>query len=198
MDNKEIIKKYPFLLPRNVWTGEPFDDFDYSYNELEISIPEGWWKRWGIQYCEDFLNYLKKENIDPNEVYIEQAKEKYGGLRVYLNIFPKNWYEHEYAWEYISEHTCIRCGKFPVRLRDDGWISPYCDDCFRKAHPKSSEESLEKWTCDPNKGRMQEYLLYHIYKNGEEFDRTIDMKPYYKMIGWDFKQEDLISVNELI
>ena len=29
--NKELIKKYPFLLPRNVWTDKVPEDYDYSY-----------------------------------------------------------------------------------------------------------------------------------------------------------------------
>ena len=38
--NKLMIKEFPFLLPRNRWTGLVDDDYDYSYNELE-AIPEG-------------------------------------------------------------------------------------------------------------------------------------------------------------
>ena len=32
--NKLMIKEFPFLLPRNRWTGLTDDDYDYSYNEL--------------------------------------------------------------------------------------------------------------------------------------------------------------------
>ena len=38
--NKLMIKEFPFLLPRNRWTGLVDDDYDYSYNELE-AMPEG-------------------------------------------------------------------------------------------------------------------------------------------------------------
>ena len=31
MNNKELIERYPFLLPRNRWTGEIPEDYDYDY-----------------------------------------------------------------------------------------------------------------------------------------------------------------------
>ena len=198
MDNKELIKKYPFLLPRNVFTGKPQEDYDYSYNELEVSIPDGWWKAFGLAWCEDFKNCLVEAGINPEKIMIMQAKEKYGQLRVYLSGCPKTWTEHEFAWEYISEHTCIFCGRFPVPMRDDGWQSPYCDDCFKKQHPDSPQEKIDNWTIDdPFNGRLYEFLTYRTYENDDITEHYIDMKPYYEKIGWNYHPEDLVSLGEL-
>lgn len=38
--NKKLIKEYPFLLPRNRWTGEVCSDYNYEYTELD-AMPEG-------------------------------------------------------------------------------------------------------------------------------------------------------------
>lgn len=38
--NKKLVKKYPFLLPRNVWTGEVSEDYDYSYTQAD-ALPSG-------------------------------------------------------------------------------------------------------------------------------------------------------------
>ena len=39
-ENKKLVKEFPFLLPRNVWTGEIISDYDYSFTELD-SMPDG-------------------------------------------------------------------------------------------------------------------------------------------------------------
>ena len=33
--NKKLIERYPFLMPRNRWTGKVPEDYDYSYTELD-------------------------------------------------------------------------------------------------------------------------------------------------------------------
>lgn len=43
--NRHLVKKYPWILPRNVWTGKVPDDYDYSYTEWEL--PTGWHKAFG-------------------------------------------------------------------------------------------------------------------------------------------------------
>lgn len=60
-----------------------------------------------------------------------QVKEKWGGLRFYMN------YHHDEAEKYIgeaeeeSEKTCEVCGKSGT-LNDEGWISCLCDKCRNK------------------------------------------------------------------
>lgn len=44
--NKQLVEKYPFLLPRNRWTGKVQEDYDYSYTELD-GMPDGWRKAFG-------------------------------------------------------------------------------------------------------------------------------------------------------
>ena len=34
-ENKKLCKEFPFLIPRNRWTGEIPDDYDYTYTELD-------------------------------------------------------------------------------------------------------------------------------------------------------------------
>ena len=188
MDNKEtnkkLIEKYPFLLPVNVWTGKEVEGYDYSYNILEVSIPKGWWERFGLLWCQDFLEVCQKENVNPKNLYIMQAKKKYGQIRVYMSGYPKGWQEHEFAWEYISEHTCIRCGAFPCPMRDDGWISPKCDKCFAEDYP--DEKNIDKWTIKDS-DKLDEFISYTRYQDKKEEKILIDMKPYYKLLGYDFK-----------
>lgn len=125
--NKKLIERYPFLMPRNRWTGEAPEDFDYSYTELD-AMPDGWRKAFGEQMCEEIreelvrVGYLEKYRI-------AQIKEKYGSLRWYdfgaterilREIIPK--------YTRLSKRTCIMCGA-PATKMSTGWISPYCDAC---------------------------------------------------------------------
>lgn len=129
--NKELCKKYPFLIPRNRWTGEVVEDYDYSYTELD-AMPDGWRKVFGEQMCEEIQNELNKLSEEDKLKYrILQIKEKYGYLRWY-----SNWHTDEIAkiitkYEELSERTCIKCGA-PATKISLGWISPWCDECAKE------------------------------------------------------------------
>ena len=200
MENvKELIEKYPFLLPRNVLTDKLDEDYDYSYCWFKDDIPQGWWKFFGLAYLDDLREVLEKYDFLDKFRFL-QVKEKFGGLRAYNGGAPEEWFSHEYAWEYISEHTCVKCGKFPVRMRDDGWVCPWCDDCFKENHDNLSEEDFakysEKWTID-KEGRLQEYLVISHFSKDGDYQEWIDMKPYYDKLGWKYSDKDLILKDEL-
>lgn len=128
MTNKELIEKYPFLKRRNLWTDEPINN--YEFTELD-DLPSGWRIAFGMQMLEELNEILKKANY-VDKYRILQIKEKFGGLRWYVNGIPKDIYEEYRAWEdkyyKLSTRTCIRCGK-PATKISAGWISPFCDDC---------------------------------------------------------------------
>ena len=76
--NQKLIERFPFLMPRNRWTGAVPEDYDYSYTELD-SMPNGWRKAFGKQMCEDIREELiRAEYLD--QYRITQIKEKYGTL----------------------------------------------------------------------------------------------------------------------
>lgn len=125
--NKQLCEKYPFLLPRNRWTGKVPADYDYSYTELD-DMPDGWRKAFGEKMCEEIKQELEEKGI-LHQYRISQIKEKYGELcwydfgcttKILREIIPK--------YEKLSTRTCIKCGKPATRITL-GWISPYCDDC---------------------------------------------------------------------
>lgn len=129
--NKSLCEKYPFLVPRNRFSGEVVKDYDYSYTELD-AMPDGWRKAFGEQICEEIQKELsllpEKARLDYR---ITQIKEKYGSLCWYCN-----WYTDEISkiirkYERISERTCIKCGA-PATKISLGWISPWCDECAKE------------------------------------------------------------------
>lgn len=148
-ENRNLVERFPFLLPRNRWTDEVPEDYDYSYTELD-AMPEGWRRAFGVQLCEE----IKAELVIAgylNEYRIAQIKEKYGSLcwydfgateKILSEIVPK--------YERLSQRTCIKCGAPATRITT-GWISSYCDACV----PKSPDGKMTGW--------------YHSVPIGERF-----------------------------
>ena len=141
--NQKLIERFPFLMPRNRWTGEVPEDYDYSYTELD-SMPDGWRKAFGEQMCEDIRDELVHAEY-LNQYRISQIKEKYGTLcwydfgcteRMLRDIIPK--------YERLSARICIRCGN-PATKASTGWISPYCDTCAGKISHAERFISIEEW-----------------------------------------------------
>ena len=133
MTNEELIARYPFLRPRNRWTGKLIEDADYT--ELD-DMPYGWRKAFGEQMCEELLEILQEANY-VDKYMITQIKEKYGYLRWYDYGVPEKVWDKYRDWlhkyEELSARTCIRCGA-TATLISTGWISPYCD-CIKELEP---------------------------------------------------------------
>ena len=71
---RELINRYPYLLPRNVWTGKVVEDYDYSYILGQYEIPWGWFRLF-LLYCKNIRELLEKANY-LNKFQFTQIKEK--------------------------------------------------------------------------------------------------------------------------
>ena len=126
--NKQLIEKYPFLMPYNVWTGKIDEDYDYEYTWLD-DMPDGWRKAFGEQMCQEIKDALLEEGEQILMDYrIDQIKEKYGYLCWYDSWTTKKVQDIICKYEDLSARTCISCGK-PATKISRGWICPWCDDC---------------------------------------------------------------------
>lgn len=132
-ENKKLIEKYPFLMPRNVWTDELLKDYDYSFT-LYDEMPKGWADAFGMQMLEEIRALLIKGSF-LDRYRITQIKEKYGSLRWYDTGVPTAIHDEFYAclrkYNDLSSRTCIDCGK-PATKMSEGYICPYCDDCAKR------------------------------------------------------------------
>lgn len=125
--NKELIEKYPWLLPHNRWTDEVDEKYDYSYTELD-AMPDGWRIAFGEEMCEEIQQALNELGEQANTFRIMQIKEKYGSLRFYTNWYTSKISNIINKYEQISRYTCIKCGAPATKVATD-WISPWCDKC---------------------------------------------------------------------
>lgn len=152
-ENKRLINEYPFLIP---YEDEDFnvldkEKYDYSWTFLD-DMPQGWKKCFGEMLCKDLKEELVKNDF-LDKYQVVQVKEKYATLRWYDNGVPKDSKVPEilYKYERISEHTCIKCGAFPVERMTRGWICPICKDCYDKNEyfAEGYEENTDEVKFDP-------------------------------------------------
>ena len=64
-----------------------------------------------------------------------QVKEKYGGLRFYIEGGSDAVYAAIDKAEILSETICEICGE-PGTTRNDGWVSTMCDKCWEDKKEK--------------------------------------------------------------
>lgn len=145
-ENRKLIEEMPFLLPRNRWTGEVSDDYDYSYTELDIAeVPESW-KQYLLPLAREIKAELDKIGYT-DEYCILQIKEKYNSLRWYASGTTEEIEKIIAKYSTICRKTCACCGKPAKWITKFGWIESYCDECFRKefdVDPKDTCYDLEK------------------------------------------------------
>lgn len=183
--NKELCKRYPFLIPRNVWTDEITwerwrDEKKYGWT-LAKEFPTGWWKAFGLMMCEELREELIKYNY-LEKFRFEQIKEKYGRLEAYHNGIPKESSINNIIEKYsiLSENICISCGKPDVPMLYDGWYSPYCFDCHRKKYYNIKKPidqvkvEYDNYICDKQHWMSNTYTVRHYSKDGN-WDETIDI-----------------------
>ena len=127
---KELIERYPFLLPRNVWTDEVDEDYDYD-DIFPLETPKGWDKLF-FQLCED----IRRPLIDADyldKYRLLQVKEKFNRLVVYDQGVPAAASVVEDIidkYSMMAKYVCTVCGK-PATFETRGYIASYCDDCWK-------------------------------------------------------------------
>lgn len=129
MDKSQVqilTDRYPFLIPRNVFSGEIPDDYDYTYI-TGTELPRGWFDLF-LQMCED----IRQPLIDADyleKFHFSQVKEKYNRLCCYHFGAPHEVCDILCKYEMMASYVCINCGK-PATLKTTGYIASYCTECW--------------------------------------------------------------------
>lgn len=144
MTNKELIKLYPFLQIRNIFTNELAPEW-VDFTMLD-DIPKGWRESFGIKMCEEIKELLIKENKF-EEYQVMQIKEKFGELRWYGNYISPELSKILDKYTKLSRFTCMICGN-TAKYVDTPYIYPICDRCsetFNTSRLRSVEKYWEEW-----------------------------------------------------
>lgn len=116
----ELVEKYPNL----------YRQYNGNIQEtcmcLGFECGDGWFK-----LIDDLSAKLQAYGV-----VASQVKEKFGGLRVYIEAIPSENFELIsdiiYKSEMLSYKTCEECGKPAAVQIDKGWYSTICDECREK------------------------------------------------------------------
>ena len=103
-----------------------------------ICCGDGWY--WLIDMLcgciQDYIDNNKHLKIPQAEA--AQVKEKFGGLRFYIDRGDETIRGFIWLAEYISYHICEKCGSTeniqPQKTR--GWINTLCDKCAKEKYKK--------------------------------------------------------------
>lgn len=154
---QELYSKYPKI----------FRQKDLPMNQTAmcwgISCGSGWYTIID-ELCSSIENHIQNENWSinykkekgelppdaPNFPQIEatQVKEKFGGLRFYVNYYDDYIRGLIDMAESISLRTCEDCGN-PGKQNEEGWIVTLCDPCreeYDKRWQKREEEASQRLT----------------------------------------------------
>ena len=164
MFNKRLIKKYYFLLPRNVWTGKPLKDYDYTW--INWGWSDGWDKAFGMMYLKELGDEIKR--IGQKDFMILQQKEKYGSCRNYTSGTSLKAHDIIRKYEALSKNICYFCGRPDVHMTDLGWILPVCKKCYEKTWRRGSKYGYEEVICDENPKMADTYNVTKFSKDGDE------------------------------
>ena len=140
---EELVNKlhqtYPLLFPRKTWPecGDGwFNLINTLCHNIQSHIDNS--KRrydWAIEHnrklAEDpsyaaFDREPRKVNEPAAQVEVQQIKEKFGGLRFYVNHGDDVVYGMTHFSENLSYQLCEECGNQGTR-REGGWIRTLCD-----------------------------------------------------------------------
>lgn len=173
---KTLIEEYPYLQPRNVFSGKIPEDFDYQYIKGEYDLPDGWLELF-LQCCSDIKEPLVKADY-LNKFMFTQIKEKYGSMRMYNYGAPKEVHDILSKYEFLSQQVCCVCGK-PAIAMTRGWICPYCD-----AH---LQEELGEFVKEADPVEIKTSYIRKTYHDGITVETVIDCSDewdrYLKRIG---------------
>lgn len=99
-----------------------------TFENILKMVPEGW---------NNLLeNGFKKMFENGWDGKIIQIKEKFGGLRIYLDIDDEKIHKTIDEMEEESTKICCVCGCSPAKNITNSWILYYCNEHFEKLKNK--------------------------------------------------------------
>lgn len=169
---RELIDIYPYLLPRNLWTGKVSEDYAYDYIRGSYELPNGWYRLF-LLYCAHIKPILIKHNM-LNEFRFSQIKEKYGRICLYDFGAPMEVHNMASIFGVLSGYTCQRCGK-PAKYETRGWIECLCKNCAGDIDKKYSYRIRRK--------RVHKIMHFDYSKdreNGKKYIERIPLRKFWR------------------
>ena len=127
------------------------------YELFGIECGEGWMKL--INTLMAYINEYNAHVPESNQIQISQIKEKFGGLRFYVDNSTETLNKMIAKAEDDSYNTCETCGSTKnVGLKSGGWLETICLDCLKKR--LEGKDDIVKWRSN------QDGKLHEVNKDG--------------------------------
>ena len=105
---QKLLDKYPKLFSNQQFWG--------------FECGDGWY-----DIIDHLCGAITEYTHDPDEVYVDQIKEKFGRLRFYLSREDDVMHGMITLAEYMSGHICETCGE-RGKTRGGSWMVTLCDE----------------------------------------------------------------------
>ena len=105
---QKLLDKYPKLFSNQQFWG--------------FECGDGWY-----DILDNLCGAITQYTHDPDEVYVDQIKEKFGKLRFYLSREDDVMHGMITLAEYMSGHICETCGE-RGKTRGGSWMVTLCDE----------------------------------------------------------------------
>lgn len=123
--DEKLVNQYPKIF------SERFGDLTTTAMYWGFECGDGWYDIIN-NLCSKIQNYLDS-NPDIPQVVARQVKEKFGGLRFYIEGGDDKVNQFIYEAEELSYNTCEHCGSTDnVKLTKNGWITALCKEHYPK------------------------------------------------------------------
>ena len=180
---KKLVERYPYLLPRNVWTDQMPEDYDYTYI-IGLEIPKGWYKLF-FQLCEN----IRQPLIDADyldKFRFSQVKEKFNNLECYNFGAPEEVRDILGKYSVMASYVCTVCGK-PATYEAKGYIASFCDDCWKDyaRHEKGEWIKFEPWYKEIG------------WQNGEKYEKIISFEDEWNRYLKNYDTESDINGKDI-
>lgn len=98
-----------------------------AYELFGVEVEDGW-----KQLYQPIIDYIEEYNKSTNNpIEINQIKEKFGGIRIYLSYYTPELDKMIDEAEEKSFSICECCGKhIDNQIIKNYWIYPLCEDCY--------------------------------------------------------------------
>jgi hypothetical protein len=128
----QLVKKYPKIFEM---VGSSPQESCMAWG---LAVGDGWY--WLIDNLCSHLQGIIDNNEDVQQVVAAQVKEKFGGLRFYINSGSDEQYGAIGLAEHMSYSICEDCGTTKdVTTEGPGWIRTLCQECQSLSQERMDE-----------------------------------------------------------
>lgn len=188
---KDLVQHFPFLEPRNVFTDQLPEDYNYEYMNGIGELPVGW-ERLFLLFCKHLRTALVEYNF-LDKFRFTQIKEKYGSLCLYntgtpetlerpvfIQGVPVDSYELILIYEHLSNFVCQECGA-PAKFTARGWITQLCAKCFKRYYRKDTVRTYRraKRLSKPLQKSIN-FTTTHYFSDGTELKIRHYARPFWR------------------